>query len=124
MNYIEFGSKCFIVPSSEQSIDIVIGSKSEASGLEEFIEKTVNYLCAEFYMEQRESVFPEIINRSAADKGKELIAEFLNEMNQSVELHFEEITSIVYVTEPLWNNYNLAFETKNSYVFFSWCTTA
>lgn len=124
MNYIEFGNKCFNVPASEQSIDIVIGSKSEASGLEEFIGKAVNYLCAEIYMENPQSVFPEIINRSAADKGKELIAEFLSGMDQSVELHLEEIISIVYVTEPRWNNYDLAFETKNSYVFFTWSTTA
>lgn len=124
MNYIEFGNKCFNVPASEQSIDIVIGSKTEADSLEDFIEKAINYLCAEIYMENPQSVFPEIINRSAADKGKELISEFLSGMDQCVELHLEEITSIVYVTEPRWNNYDLAFETKNSYVFFTWLTTA
>ncbi|MDE7230029.1 MAG: hypothetical protein K2N56_06065 [Oscillospiraceae bacterium] len=123
MNYIEFGNKCFNVPASEQSIDIVIGSKTEANSLEDFIEKAVNYLCTEIYMERSEIVFPKIINRSA-DKGSELIAEFLSGMDQSVELHLEEITSIVYVTEPRWNNYDLAFETNNSYVFFTWSTTA
>lgn len=124
MNYIGFGNKCFNVPASEQSIDIVIGSKTEADSLEDFIGKAVNYLCTGIYMEYPQSVFPEIINRSAADKGKELISEFLSGMDQSVELRLEEITSIIYVTEPRWNNYDLAFETKNSYVFFTWATTA
>lgn len=124
MNYFGFGNKCFNVPSSEQFVDIVTGSKSEADSLEDFIEKAVDYLCANIYVDRREIVFPNIVNLPAADKGKELILEFLDEMNQSVELLFEEITSIVYVTEPRWNNYDLAFETENSYVFFSWGTTA
>lgn len=124
MNYIGFGSNCFNVPASEQTIDIVTGSKSETDSLEEFIAKAVNYLCAEIYTESPESVFPKIVNRSAADKGKELISEFLNGMDQRVELRLEEITRIVYVTEPRWNNYDLAFETKNGYVFFTWSTTA
>lgn len=123
MNYIGFGNKCFNA-AAEQSIDIVIGSKTEADSLEDFIGKAVDCLCTEIYMERSEIVFPEIINRSAADKGRELIAEFLSGMDQSTELHLEEITSIVYVTEPRWNNYDLAFETENSYVFFTWCTTA
>lgn len=124
MNYFGFGNLCFNVPTSEQYIDIVTGSRSEADSLEDFIGKAVSYICAEVYMESPESVFSKIINCSAADKGKELISEFLNEMNQSVELKLEEITSIVYVTEPRWNNYDLAFETKNSYVLFSWSTSA
>lgn len=123
MNYIGFGNKCFNIPTSEQSIDIVIGSKSEADSLEDFIGKAVNYLCFEIYIERPEDVFSEIINRSATDKGKELITDFLNGMDQRVELHLEKIINIVYITEPRWNNYNLAFETANSYVLFTWFTT-
>ena len=124
MNYIGFGNKCFNVPTSEQSIDIVIASKSEAISFEDFIKKAVKYLCVEIYKERPENVFSEIINRSAVDKGMELITVFLSGMDQSVELRFEEIINMVYVTEPRWNNYDIAFETANSYVFFTWGTTA
>lgn len=125
MNYFGFGNLCFNVPSSEQMIDIVIGSKSEANSLEDFIDKAAEYLCCEIFPgESPETLFPQIINKPAGEKGERLIQEFQAEMNKSVELKFEEITSIVYVTEPRWNNYDLAFETKNSYVLFSWSTSA
>lgn len=124
MNCIRFGNGCFNIPSSEQSVDLVIGAKSEADSLEDFVERAVKYLCDEVYFESLESAFSEIINKPAGENGEALIRELMDGMNTKTEFKFERILNIIYITEPKWNSYEFAFETENGYVLFLWGTTA
>lgn len=126
MNYIGFGSRCFNVPASEQVIDLVIASKSEAVDIADFVNKAAEYLCAEienYNGETPESFFSELTLTPTGADEKTLADNLMADMNKSVELRLEKPLNIVRVTKPDWNKIEFAAETEHNYILFLWATT-
>lgn len=127
MNYIGFGSRCFNVPASEKTIDLVFASKSEAVDIGDFVKKAAEYLCAEiesYSGEIPENVFPDMTVTPVGIDEKNLIDNLISDMNKSVEIRMEKPLNIVRIAKAHWNWLQFAGETEHNYILFLWSTTA
>lgn len=122
---IHFGNFCFNIPSSEQSIIIVIAPKREYLSLDEFISKALKFLESdgEFFDNWTEMYK----NRSYSPVTEEemiWMKSRIEEMNKRIAILHQPIIKAVHIIPPEWNDITFGLETKTEYIFYLWGTSA
>lgn len=122
---ISFGSLCFNVSASKQSILIVVASKSEFPSLDDFLAGALNFLESDSeFCDNWNEIYKDRNYLPASDDDIMQMRSTLSEMNQRVSILFEPIIKAFYVVPPKWNDISLVLETKNEYVLYLWGTSA
>lgn len=122
---ISFGALCFNVSASEQSILIVVASKSEFPSLDDFLAGALNFLESDSeFCDNWNEIYKDRNCLPASDDDITQMRSTISEMNQRVSILFEPIIKAVNVLPPKWNDISLGLETKNEYVLYLWGTSA
>lgn len=120
----EFGNSCFLVPTSEQSIIMVVESKAEFSSMDEFITAALTFLESDSeFCDNWTEQYKTRINLPASAEDVAYVIEKIKGVNQDVEMLFQSIKAAVNITLPRWNQITLCLETEHDYIFYSWVTS-
>lgn len=118
-----FGNDCFTVPTSEQSIIMVVASQAEFSCLDEFITAALTFLESDSeFCDNWTEQYKNRVHLPASTEDVAFVIERIKDM-QSVEILFQSIKKAVNIKPPTWNQVTLCLETEHDYIFYSWATT-
>lgn len=122
---IDFGSRCFNMNPSEESVLLVIAPKSLYSSMDEFVTKALQFLESDKEMcDNWREVYKNRSYSEATEEDKSWMKSRLEAMNHQVHIVYEPIISAVHIIPPRWNDITLGVETEEEYIFYSWGTAA
>ena len=121
---IDFGSLCFNVSASEQSILIVVAPKNEFLSLDDFITAALKFLESDGeFCDNWIEMYKKRTNLPASADDIEWMQSKLDEMNKRVKILYEPVIKAVNVIPPKWNDITLGLETKSEYILYLWGTS-
>ena len=121
---IDFGSLCFNVSASEESILFVVAPKKEFLSLDDFITAALKFLETEGeFCDNWTKMYKYRTNLPASADDIAWMKSTLEEMNKRVKILFEPVIKAINVIPPKWNDITLGLETKSEYILYLWGTS-
>ncbi len=121
---IEFGNLAFNCEVSEQTLCIVVAGKNEASTIDDFIHKALNYQIKNNFSSSCDAEEYRNCEFSAAeDSDVEWLHKIIEGMNRKVSFEIGEPIKILTGTMTVFDN-AWVIETKDMFYYIFWCTTA
>ena len=120
---IEFGNLAFNCEVSEQSLCIVVAGKNEASTIDGFIHKALDYQIKNNFSSCDAEEYRNCEFSDAEDSDIKWLYEIIEGMNRKVSLELGEPIKILTGTMTVFDN-AWVIETKDMFYYIFWCTTA
>lgn len=125
MLFFSFGNLAFNIQSSEQTIDMVVDSKSKYSAVEDFLTAGIKYLDESVYPGDGIAIEYDGISLKAG-KYDEIVSRWIDGLNERVEVKIENIQNIFRIKRNVCNPLvdEFVIETDDEFILFLWATTA
>lgn len=125
MLFFSFGSLAFNVQSSEQTIDMVVDSKSKYSTVYDFMSVGIKYLEESVYSGDGIAIEYDGISLKTG-KYDEIISRWIEGLNKRVDVKIENIQNIFRIKREVYNPFvdEFIIETDDKFIMFLWETTA
>ncbi|MGN0246319.1 MAG: hypothetical protein ACI4DK_10185 [Lachnospiraceae bacterium] len=125
MLFFSFGNLAFNVQNSEQTIDMIVDSKSKYNTVDEYVSAGIKYLDESVYPGDGIAIEYDGISLKTG-KYDEIVNRWIDALNERVEVKIENIQNIYRikrkVNNPLVDEFII--ETDDKFIMFLWATTA
>lgn len=125
MLFFSFGNLAFNVQNSEQTIDMIVDSKSKYNTVDEYVSAGIKYLDESVYPGDGIAIEYDAISLKTG-KYDEIVNRWIDGLNERVEVKIENIQNIYRikrkVNNPLVDEFII--ETDDEFIMFLWATTA
>ena len=125
MLFLSFGNLAFNIQSSEQTIDMIVDSKSKYSTVDNFMSAGIKYLDESVYPGDGIAIeYDSIILKTG--KYDEIVSSWIDGLNEQVEVKIENIQNIFRIKRKVYNPLvdEFIIETDDEFIMFLWATTA
>ncbi|MBQ3583807.1 MAG: hypothetical protein IJA27_03745 [Lachnospiraceae bacterium] len=120
---VEFGNLAFNIENSEQALCIVVAGKNEASALDDFIHKALDYLKNSDLFFDEADEYRNCVFADAIESDVKWLYQIIEGMNRKVSFVIDKpikiMTGTMTVFDAAW-----AIETKDLFYYICWYTTA
>lgn len=121
---IEFGNLAFNCEVSEQNLCIVVAGKNEASTIDDFINKALEYQINNNFLSSCDvEEYKSCVFADATDDVVKWLHEIIEGMNRKVSFEIGKPIKILTGTMTVFDN-SWVIETKEMFYYIFWCTTA
>lgn len=120
---IEFGNLAFNCEVSEQNLCIVVAGKNEASTIDDFVHKSLEYQINNNFFRDDAEKYRNCTFSDAKDSDVEWLHQIIEGMNRKVSFELETPIEVLTGTMTVFDNV-WVIETKQMFYYIFWCTTA
>lgn len=125
MLFFSLGNLAFNIQNSEQTIDMVVDSKSKYNSVDDFMFAGIKYLDETVYPGDGIAIE---YDGSSLKTGKydEIVNRLIERFNERVDVKFENIQNIFRIKREVYNPLvdEFIIEADDEYIMFLWATTA